>query len=77
MLDRALHSCQFWWASRQPMWDINMIQHGLEEQSAVTLNAARAIRLSKPDDATRCNVDDLIILAQDISRRLFERLVNT
>lgn len=74
LLDRALHSCQFWWASRRPMWDINMIQRGLEEQSAVTLNAARAIRLSKPNDALHCKVDDLVILAQDVSRRLFERL---
>lgn len=47
-----------------------------EEQSAVTLNAAKAIRLSKPNEAMRGKLDDLIPLAQDVGRRLFEHLGN-
>jgi len=45
-LDRALHSCQFWWASRKPMWDINMIDKGLALQRQVLLNSFKAISLS-------------------------------
>jgi alpha-amylase/alpha-mannosidase (GH57 family) len=29
LLDIAEYSCQFWWASRKPMWDINLIHTGL------------------------------------------------
>jgi hypothetical protein len=28
-LDRAMQSDQFWWASRRPMWDINLVNRGL------------------------------------------------
>ncbi|MBN1375378.1 MAG: hypothetical protein JXA01_04415, partial [Dehalococcoidia bacterium] len=45
-LDLALHSCQFWWASKQPMWNINMIYKGLTLQREVMLNAYKAISLS-------------------------------
>ena len=77
LLDRALHSCQFWWASKRPMWDINMIHRGLEEQSAVVLNAAKAVRLAKPDEEARRTADERVVLSQDIRRRIFECLVNT
>jgi len=46
LLDPASHSCQFWWASRRPWWDINMVHRGLLEQQEVILNAYRAIQLS-------------------------------
>jgi alpha-amylase/alpha-mannosidase (GH57 family) len=45
-LDRALHSCQFWWASRKPMWNINMVDKGLVMQREALLNALKAISLS-------------------------------
>lgn len=45
-LDPALHSCQFWWASKKPMWDINMIYRGLTLQREVLLNAYKSISLS-------------------------------
>ena len=50
-LDPALHSCQFWWASKKPMWDINMVYRGLTLQREVLLNAYKAISLSgcKPE----------------------------
>lgn len=50
-LDSALHSCQFWWASKKPMWDINMVYKGLELQREVLLNAYKAISVSgcKPE----------------------------
>jgi alpha-amylase/alpha-mannosidase (GH57 family) len=50
-LDPALHSCQFWWASKKPMWNINMIYRGMTLQREVMLNAYKAISLSncKPE----------------------------
>lgn len=45
-LDAALHSCQFWWASKKPMWDINMVYRGLNLQREVLLNAYKAISTS-------------------------------
>ena len=51
LLDQALHSCQFWWASKKPMWDVNMVYRGLTLQREVLLNAYKAISLSgcKPE----------------------------
>ena len=46
LLDPALHSCQFWWASRRPHWDVNMISRGMAQQGEVVLNAFRSINLS-------------------------------
>jgi alpha-amylase/alpha-mannosidase (GH57 family) len=45
-LDPALHSDQWWWASRRPMWDINMVHRGLGLQRVAMLNAFKAIRVS-------------------------------
>ena len=42
-LEPALHSCQFWWASRRPMWDVTMIHRGFLLLSEVALNASRSI----------------------------------
>lgn len=42
----ALHSCQFWWASRRPMWDVPMIYRGLALLTEVVLFAIKAIRSS-------------------------------
>jgi alpha-amylase/alpha-mannosidase (GH57 family) len=50
-LDAALHSCQFWWASKKPMWDVNMVYRGLNLQREALLNAYKAISASgvKPE----------------------------
>jgi hypothetical protein len=51
LLDQALHSCQFWWASKRPMWNINMIDKGMTLQREVVLNAYKSISVSncKPE----------------------------
>ena len=46
MLDPALHSCQFWWASKKPMWNMNMIYKGMTLQRDAILNAYKALSLS-------------------------------
>jgi alpha-amylase/alpha-mannosidase (GH57 family) len=50
-LDAALHSDQFWWASKKPMWDVNMVYKGLNLQREVLLNAYKSISTSntKPE----------------------------
>jgi hypothetical protein len=50
-LDAALHSCQFWWASKKPMWDVNMVYRGLNLQREALLNAYKVISAStsKPE----------------------------
>jgi alpha-amylase/alpha-mannosidase (GH57 family) len=55
-LDMALHSCQFWWASKKPMWNINMIYKGLTMQREVMLNAYKSISESnsKPELKKEC-----------------------
>ncbi|MEO8539608.1 MAG: hypothetical protein ABI577_07700 [bacterium] len=52
-LDPALHSCQFWWASRRPMWDFSMIHRGFMLLSEVVLNASRSLVLGSPPDTIR------------------------
>jgi hypothetical protein len=77
LLDQALHSCQFWWASRRPMWDLNMIERGLAEQRAVALNAMKAIRLSGLDEACRSTAQNHYVIAEDLSRRVREALLES
>jgi alpha-amylase/alpha-mannosidase (GH57 family) len=50
-LDAAFHSCQFWWASKKPMWDESMVYRGLNLQREALLNAYKAISASgsKPE----------------------------
>lgn len=43
LLDHALHSDQFWWASRRPNWDINLINRGLIEQHEALFNGYKSI----------------------------------
>ncbi|MBA4179109.1 MAG: hypothetical protein C0506_00830 [Anaerolinea sp.] len=39
----ALHSCQFWWASRRPMWDVPMVHRGFQLLNEVALYASKSI----------------------------------
>jgi predicted glycosyl hydrolase (DUF1957 family) len=74
-LDRALHSCQFWWASRRPMWEVNMINRGLCEQQEALLNATRAIRSSGAPEPERREALYHFIAAQNLANRIVETLV--
>ena len=75
LLDQALHSCQFWWASRRPMWDLNMVERGLAEQRAVAINALKAVTMSKADDGCRNTAEDRYAIAEDLSRRVRQHLL--
>ncbi|MFA4992207.1 MAG: hypothetical protein WC569_06475 [Candidatus Omnitrophota bacterium] len=56
-LDKALHSCQFWWANKpRKLWNENMINKGLVLQEEVIFNAYKAIELSGARESERKSI---------------------
>jgi len=49
LLDRGIHSCQQWWASRRPFYNPDMILRGLNEVLMASVNAKRSILDNIPD----------------------------
>ena len=74
LFDPALHSCQFWWASRRPHWDINMISRGLAQQGEVVLNAFRAINLSSASEDVKRDAYYQVVAANDVRAKLRDQL---
>ncbi|MCF2141434.1 MAG: hypothetical protein K9W44_15360 [Candidatus Lokiarchaeota archaeon] len=48
-LDRGIHSCQQWWASKRPWYSPDMIIRGLSEVLLASVNAKRSIPTSSND----------------------------
>ncbi|MFW6105070.1 MAG: hypothetical protein ACOC7P_00650 [Chloroflexota bacterium] len=74
LLDRAEHSCQMWWASNQPMWDINLIHMGLLDQLRTVVNAYRAINKSGASEEAKREYYYRTVAARDIRNKLEDRL---
>jgi 4-alpha-glucanotransferase len=74
LLDRALQSDQFWWASRRPMWDINLIHMGLIDQWRVILNAYRALNVSGASGDIKRECYHKLAAARDIRNKITDRL---
>jgi alpha-amylase/alpha-mannosidase (GH57 family) len=74
LLDRAEHSCQMWWASNRPMWDVNLIHMGLLDQLRTIVNAYRAISKSGANEETKRNYYYRTVAARDIRNKLEDRL---
>lgn len=74
LLDRSLHSCQFWWASRKPMWDINLIHMGLTDQWRTMLNAYRSINISGANADVKKELYYKLVAARDLRDKLVDRL---
>jgi alpha-amylase/alpha-mannosidase (GH57 family) len=74
LLDRAEHSCQMWWASKRPMWDINIIHMGLLDQLRTVVNAYRAINKSGASEETKREYYYRTVAARDIRNKLEDRL---
>ncbi len=74
LLDQALHSCQFWWASRRPHWDVNMIGRGLFQQEQVMLNAYRAINMSCAPEETKRDYYYRVVVARDLRSKIYDQL---
>jgi hypothetical protein len=75
LMDEAQHSCQFWWASKRPMWDINMVYLGLQSQQQVVLNALKSIRLSSASQDIKHQYYNQGIISREISHRIAEDLM--
>lgn len=74
LMDRAVYSCQWWWASKRPMWDINLVNKGLLVQEEVIFNAYRAITLSKLSGEEKHNYYYKLIAARDIRDKIRDLL---
>ena len=74
LLDRAEHSCQMWWASNRPMWDINLIHMGLLDQLRAVVNAYRAINKSGTSEETKREYYYCTVAARTIRNKLEDRL---
>jgi hypothetical protein len=74
LMDPALHSCQFWWASRRPHWDVNMISRGLAQQGEVVLNAFRAINLSNASEEEKRDAYYRVVAARDVRAKIRDQL---
>jgi len=70
LLDRAEHSCQMWWASQRPMWDINLIHMGMLSQLRVIVNAYRAINKSGATEKIKREYYYRTVAARDIRNKL-------
>jgi len=74
LMDPALHSCQFWWASRRPHWDINMIARGLDQQADVVVNAFRSINLSGAPEQVKRDAYYKVVAARDLQHKIHDQL---
>ncbi len=74
LLDMAEHSCQFWWASRRPMWDINLIHLGLIDQWRAIVNAYRSITRSNVSEDIKREYYYKVVAARDIRSKITDRL---
>jgi predicted glycosyl hydrolase (DUF1957 family) len=62
LLDRGIHSCQQWWASRRPYYSPDMILRGLNEILMASVNAKRSLPDNVPDikDAMELIMEDML-----------------
>ncbi|HYM15685.1 MAG TPA: hypothetical protein VEZ14_09005 [Dehalococcoidia bacterium] len=74
LMDPALHSCQFWWASRRPHWDVNMIARGLDQQAGAVLNAYRAINLSGAPEEVKRHAYYKVVASRDLRSKIHDQL---
>jgi hypothetical protein len=64
-LDRGVHSCQQWWASKRPWYSPDMIIRGLSEILLASVNARRSIPLNESTnditDAMKLIMENMLI----------------
>jgi len=77
LLDAAMHSDQFWWASRRPWWDPNLIHRGLTKQREVVLNAYKAISMSNCSPKIKREFYYKVAAARHISNKIVDEIFMT
>ena len=71
LLDRAVFSCQFWWANKgRGTWDINLVNKGLILQEEVLLNIHKAVNLSIASDETKKGFYRKILICRKLASRI-------
>jgi hypothetical protein len=70
LVDRAEHSCQWWWASKRPWWDPNMIANGLHEHYRTMINAYKAIKSSGCAEEIKETYYHKVVAAREAGGRL-------
>jgi len=75
-LEPALHSCQFWWASRRPMWDITMVNRGLQLLAEVQLDASRSIAAGGAPEAVKRESEWHAAAATELRSRIERHLIH-
>ena len=74
LLDRAMQSDQFWWASRRPWWDINLVNRGLMQQREVVFNAYKGIRLGNLSEDEKTEAYYRVIVSRDLRTKITDQL---
>jgi hypothetical protein len=74
-LQPALHSCQFWWASKRPMWDVPMIHRGFLLLTEVALYASKAIHLSDASEQVKRDAHWRLAAANEVRAQLEHELL--
>jgi alpha-amylase/alpha-mannosidase (GH57 family) len=74
LLDAALHSCQFWWASGGGRWEVNLVHRGLALQEAALMNATRAIAMGHDSESMKREASHRFLAAQGIRSKITEAL---
>jgi hypothetical protein len=75
-LDKALHSCQFWWANKPSRWSVNLINKGLLLQEEALLNAYKALRCSHVGGASREKYHRAVMNAREIEFKIKNEIVS-
>jgi hypothetical protein len=66
----ALHSCQFWWASRRPMWDVPMVYRGLQLLTETLLFAMKATQAGGASERVKREAGWRLAAANEARARL-------
>jgi hypothetical protein len=74
LLDRALHSDQFWWANPPPRWDVNLVNRGLMQQREVVFNAYKAIKMSNLSEDEKTEGYYRVIVSRDLRTKTMDQL---
>ncbi len=76
-LGPALHSCQFWWASRRPMWDVSMIHRGFLLLNQVAVYASKAISAGSASEPVKRQSAWRLAAANEIRVQLEHELIQS
>jgi predicted glycosyl hydrolase (DUF1957 family) len=74
-LQPALHSCQFWWASKRPIWDVTMIHRGFLLLNEVAVYASKAVYLGGASDRVKRDAHWRLAAANEVRAQLERELI--